>query len=860
MNKFFWLFLMSFQLVYSQKTITLLSALEQLTNKHGIEFSYNPDQIDVNKYISITPSINLQVQIKDIQKQAQVIFEKINNNNYIVFINEELLESICIKFVDNNGNPVEKASIWGFQKTLKTDINGIVRCSLKKEFDVRNSYPILVEGYKVVFVPIGNFLENCKTIKLEREIIALKEVTISNYLTKGIFKDKNGGVKVDLANTGILPGVIEPDIIQSLQFIPGVQSPDENIFGLHIRGSTPDQNLVLYDATKVYQDAHFYGLVSAFNPSVINSVTLYRSSTKSKYGGHAGGVISVAVDNSVPKNFATGISSTLTHTGAYLKAPIFKDKLGIILSARRSLTDLIDNITIKNLSEVAFQNTTIGNYLTDEGGRNNKSDNVFKYEDYSAKLIFKPYKSLTFNFGFSSNENDLRFKGLNINENTDDKDILFSKNQLANQSLIFENEKLGTHMLQLSYTTFLKKYSGFNNFNRNTAPRLLEITFGKENFIDEASLKYEFEKRLNKDFTIIAGYDRSRYKSGFTAQNFGPNFSVFEDAFQGEETAQALWSSLELDLKKWRVNLGIRRQFFSRINNAFWEPRLFVNYSPLPKLWLRYGFEKKHQSISRITDLRNDGLGNLFDRLWVISTNQELPILSSKQSSLGLDYQKKGWTLDAEVYIKKLKGIGILLTENIFEPQNVTGNNDVKGIDILIKKRWKNYESWLSYSFLDSDYTFKDINANLPFNGNYDITHSLVWTHTYTLKNFQFSLGSKFRTGIPYSLKQLDLTAPESNFLKIEDFNGRRLPNYYRLDGSILYTTYLDKKKHIKTQLGVAFQNITNKRNILSKDARVIEVNNPIASENSTIPSLEEITRQSLGFTPNIVFKIDFLL
>ncbi len=860
MNKLFCFFLIGFQFVYAQKAVTLLNALGQLTKQHSVEFSYNPEQINTYKTVYINPSGSLTIQIEALQKQRLLTFQKINNNNYIIFKDKIHLKSICGKFTDPNGNPVESAQIWGLKEPITTNKNGFFRYTPKKTSELQNSISILAIGYKTTSVPISNFTNNCNTFVLEKEIIPLKEVTIYNYLTKGIFKTKNGGFKIDISNTGILPGVIEPDIIQSLQFIPGVQSPDENIFGLHIRGSTPDQNLVLYDNTKVYQDAHFYGFVSAFNPSVVNSVTLYRSSTKSKYGEHTGGVITVGVDNTIPQKLTMGISSTLTHSSAYLKSPLFKNKLGIAVSARRSLTDVFDNITTKNLSEIAFQNTSIENSSINPEEENTGSNNDFKYEDYSAKLIFKPYESLTFSFGFTSNKNDLKFDGLNSIQNTSNRERLLTKNQLFNESVSFKNKTLGTHTLQLGYTTFSKTYTGLDEFNRNTPPRLLEITFGKENFIDETSLRYKFKKQLNKNFNILAGYERNRYESGFSAKNLGTNLSVFEDNFNGKETAQAFSSDLELDLKKWRANLGIRRQFFNRLNRVFWEPRLFVNYSPLHKLWIKYSFEKKHQSVSRITDLRNDGLGNLFDRLWVISTNEELPILSSTQSSLGLDYQKKGWTVDLELYIKKLEGIGILLTDNIFEPRNVTGDNDVKGLDLLIKKQWKNYSTWLSYSFLDSNYTFQEINNNIPFNGDFDITHSLAWTHNYSFKNFEFSLGYKLRTGIPYTSKQLDLNAPEGNFITFDNYNDKRLPNYHRLDGSIVYNTHLDKNKRIKSQFGISFQNITNKRNILSKDFKVVEVNNPTDSSNPTLPSLEEITRRSLRFTPNVFFKIDFSL
>ena len=57
----------------------------------------------------------------------------------------------------------------------------------------------------------------------------LEEVVISRYLTKGIFV-KSGGIKnIRTQDFGILPGLIEPDVLQTIQALPGINSIDERI-------------------------------------------------------------------------------------------------------------------------------------------------------------------------------------------------------------------------------------------------------------------------------------------------------------------------------------------------------------------------------------------------------------------------------------------------------------------------------------------------------------------------------------------------------------------------------------------------------------------------------------------------------
>lgn len=86
----------------------------------------------------------------------------------------------------------------------------------------------------------------------------LNEVLIDSYVTSGINKNKNGSIAILPQELGVLPGLTEPDVLESLKIIPGVQSPDETAAGIYIRGGTPDQNLIFWDGIKMYYSGHFF--------------------------------------------------------------------------------------------------------------------------------------------------------------------------------------------------------------------------------------------------------------------------------------------------------------------------------------------------------------------------------------------------------------------------------------------------------------------------------------------------------------------------------------------------------------------------------------------------------------------------
>ncbi len=753
---------------------------------------------------------------------------------------------------------------------------------LAKKHEVFFSYdPILVNELPSIRLPKGKTLdEKLKTIEqnvtvvfekidarnyaiLYKESVAsvaienLDEVVIKSYITKGIRKKKNGTLAIALPKTGILPGVIEPDVLLTLQNIPGLQSPDETVNGLHIRGSTPDQNLILYDHVKMYGSAHFFGLLSVFNPYTIDEVSLFRSSTRAKYGGHAGGVISIGVDDQIPDKPKLGFSSTLTHASINTKIPVFKDKFAIIASARRGFTDIINSITFERKSELAFQNTAVLNDLVSSNNQDLDTKEDFFYEDYFSKIVFKPNPSLKFDFGILYNSNKLSFENQNNNSSLAFRDGLREENRSWYESVEFSNDKFGSHRLQLSETNFNKKFIGVNRFDPTIRqPTLLEITFEKGNFIDEVSFSYIGKKAFSKSISAEIGYERNRSTVGYEVENIGLNFTTSREFLIGSETSQAFFGEVQYKKESLFVNTGVRRQYFNRFNKVFWEPRFFVNYNISKKLWVNYAFEKKNQSISQITDLRNDGLGNLFDRIWVVSTENNVPILKSNQHTIGIDFQNKDWTINVEVYSKKLDGIGVLLNDDIFNPRNVTGKNTIKGLDFLVKKKWNQFSSWLSYSYSKSRFRFQEINNNQPFDGVFDRPHRLSWNNNWVFKKFEFALGYTFSSGIPFTEKELNFNRPESSFLSFGNFNERRLPNYSRIDFSGVYNFYLDKLKRIKARAGFNIQNTINEQNLLSRDFQVIEAFNN-NDEEINIPTLKKIDRVSIRFTPNLFFRVE---
>ncbi|NOY06475.1 MAG: TonB-dependent receptor plug domain-containing protein, partial [Chlorobi bacterium] len=89
-----------------------------------------------------------------------------------------------------------------------------------------------------------------------------------------------------------LPGAAE-DVLRSLQALPGVLSPNDFSSQLIIRGSGPDQNLILMDEVEIFNPYRLYGVVSMFNPETVSEISLITGGFPAKYGDRLSAVLDV---------------------------------------------------------------------------------------------------------------------------------------------------------------------------------------------------------------------------------------------------------------------------------------------------------------------------------------------------------------------------------------------------------------------------------------------------------------------------------------------------------------------------------------------------------------------------------------
>jgi hypothetical protein len=629
-----------------------------------------------------------------------------------------------------------------------------------------------------------------------------------------------------------------------------VQSPTETAAGIYIRGGTPDQNLVLWDGIKIYHSGHFFGTISAFNPYITEDIKLYKSGTKARYGNRISGVIDITSDHDIPEKIEGGFGSNMTHADVYLRAPIDKSS-AVIVSARRSINDVFNTETFRNLEKKVFQDTKIsdGNKVFEDDEVTNTMD-LFYFTDFTLKAIsnLNDKNKITISSLFTKNKLDYGFLIEQYDEASQDQ--LDIENQGTSITWDHDYSETLSHTLSSYLSKFDLSYTGSNSITDEFNDQL-----SKDNTIDDFGIAYDLDWDLNQTSAVGFGYQFSSSKVKYAL--------IFEDSESPEDNfdqsniktnnIQALYADYKFRIKdKWFVNLGLRANYFSVLDKFFAEPRLQIEAKISPVFKFKASGESLHQAVSQVVEFNTKSFG-LENQIWVISDGSSVPILKSIQLTSGFVFNKNGWDIDLEGYYKKVKG----LTSFTLGFENVDdffsrGKSNVLGLELLVKKKIQNYRTWLSYSFIDNDFTFNNINNGDSFSGNSDITHQLTWSHTYEWKRIDISLGWNLRTGIPYTKAIGIMDTPNGSVIEFDETNGDRLSNYHRLDISATYKFNISNNKKWNGKLGFSLLNIYNQKNVLSRTYEKRQ------SNTDTGEVLREISKISLGITPNLVLRIDF--
>lgn len=658
-------------------------------------------------------------------------------------------------------------------------------------------------------------------IEMQEQVTSLKEVQISAEKVANVKSVEMGVNKLDIRSIKQIPTAFgEADVLRVVLTLPGVQSVGEATTGFNVRGGSADQNLILLNDATIYNPSHFFGFFSAFDPDIVKSIELYKSTIPEKYGGRLSSVLEVNDREGNKKKFTGTAGIGLITSRLNIEGPIIKDKTSIIFGGRTTYSDWL----LKLLPD-AYKHSSASFYDLNLGISHQVNDkNNIYLTGYMSSDKFKLNSDT--GYGYSNKNANIKWKHN------------------------FNNKLYSVVMAGVDHYD----YSIESTANPINAYKL---KFG----INQVNFKTDFTYYANPKHTLNFGLSAQYYKlnPGDYEPNGAKSLVVPESVSQEKALENAIYLGDKYDITPdLSISAGIRYALYASLG-----AQTVYNYAPnLPREAVNITdstFYKNNQVTKTYggPEIRVSMRYNLNDNTSIKaaynSQHQFIHLLSNttaisptdtyklsdpnikpqfgQQVSLGLYKNAKANTIETsiEVYYKKIdhyldykSGATLLLNQHI-EQDVINTQGKAYGVEFLVRKTAGKLNGWASYTYSrtflkqDDPYAGETINEGKFYPANYDKPHNFNLNGNYRFSHrFSVSLDVVYSTGRPITLPIAKYEYGGSERVFYSDRNAYRIPDYFRTDFSM--TIEGNHKVHQLTHnsWSIGVYNLTGRANAYS--------------------------------------------
>jgi len=698
-----------------------------------------------------------------------------------------------------SGEPVIGATVYIEEMLygVVTDVDGNFQMNLKTgKYKVQITHVSMkpLEYYFQVYSSGSIVLEMRNALK------ELDEVVISASHNDNVKGMQMGYERISLKSIREIPVVMgEKDVLKVATMLPGVESVGEGSSGINVRGSAADQNMFYLNKIPVYNTSHLFGFFSSFSPDIVNDFTLYKSNIPAQYGGRLASIFNITTrqGNKMKFHGQGGISPVTAHFS--FDGPLVKDKTSIIASFRSSYSDWIfdqiENFDLQN-SNAFFYDASLG-VNTDINERNTLK--VFGYKSFdkfsllgkndyqysntgtsiSWKHIFKSSLTLDLSSAYSQYSNDYVDKSNETTAYTHNYKIESIESKADFKLLSKKNHQ----MLFGLNSTYYRNNRG-EILPSGPESNLSPVNLGIENGL-EVALYFSDQIELWNKLSISAGL---RY-SFFTELGPKDTYEYYDD-FADLYNVKSIQS-----FKKGEII-----QQYSKP-----EIRTSIKYAIAPTISIKASYNSLQQYIFMLS---NTIAISPNDQWKLVSSHIKPPVVDQVAIGWYQNFFKNRLETSIEYYQKWMNNIveykdgADFLSPDPIETQLLQGEQNAKGMELMIKKKNGKLTGWLAYSYsrsyviVNNDNALQRINNGKAYPSNYDRPHSLnLVLNQHLNRRFSISANYVYTTGRPITLPVAAYYSEGKPLLHFSERNQYRLPDYIRLDFSLNIEGNLKRNK-----------------------------------------------------------------
>jgi hypothetical protein len=646
-------------------------------------------------------------------------------------------------------------------------------------------------------------------VDLEFKTIRIDEVKVLDDKIQEQQDTRTSLINLKPKSARVMPGAVT-DVFRTLQSLPGVLAPNDFSSQLIVRGSGPDQNLIIMDNVEIFNPYRLYGVISMFNPEAVSDINLITGGFPARYGDRLSAVLDVTNrQGSRSSNLTGNLNASIVAANLVLEGKNPFDLPGSwIVNSRRTYYDLIIEPFVKN-SGLVEDNVSFPNFY-----------------DIQTKLAFGPFDGHKFFInGIYSRDGVELVSGENRTTADSIGVVDLSKNDLFSAAWHFAPNDNMLNKLTFSWY----RNSGDANFDselldpsldendfEDVAPDTLQpylVNFGFDT--DFAFRKYSIDNRFTlfwgegNEFEAGIGYDIMRTTINFSF-DIDPQLKSFLSL---NPNIRAVFTDLSDDIDYNRLRAHLQNRF--KFGNLFLQPGLRIdNYEIHGKTYFAPRFSASY-ALDDVTTLRGvwgvyyQSLGyeklrdrqRIFDFTRAVTTS----IDAEKSTHYVLSIERwltNEWKVKLETYLKDfddliepvtvpgtgyitspIPGEDLRLQSGWTSPVStvvdsfttIPANNsfgEAYGFEVLVEKKniygSNEINGWLSYSLA---YANRYIDGQkIPF--RFDQRHTVNLVLNYDINDW-LNIGTRFQFGSGFPITEAVGVKPRIIF---EDQNGDFIP------------------------------------------------------------------------------------
>ena len=683
-------------------------------------------------------------------------------------------------------------------------------------------------------------------LRAQEQRDTLEASRVTSDMMRSISFSQTGHERMEALKFELAPVLGSPDIIRTLQGLPGVAMGNEMSSGLYVRGGDGSDNLYLFDGAPVWQTAHMGGMFSVVNSDILDNVDVYKSGFPSRFGGKISSVEDISVKAGDFDQKHVNYSLGLTDGRVTLEGPFRNKKTSYLVSLRQNWMSLMTRPTFKIAGNLFPDRMT--NYL---------SDGWYGFTEMDGKVSTRLSGTSTLEFSILADVDFLRYQDHYGGDETS-----WSDHSLKLSSYWGNLVAVAAWKTRLSdmYYSYLRVYysRGYANISTRSdylddnpyVERKLVSEEGNYSGIGNPGLRWDSVYTLGRGARLRFGVEGDGYISSphrIYSYEEKQRRKHPEDPAKEEKTMSVLgqkdldrkmhysseslagYASFEWTPVRWfSSDVGFRYDAYFTEGKTYGcpEPRLAMSLRPINSIVIKASYAKMFQPLHMLSSSSFDFPGNC----WMSSTKLVQPAVGD-QIAVGMEFSgNNGWNLGIEAYMKNTDhlheyGGPVLIYPPLdeWENQYLDGKGRARGIETSVSKEGRRISFAASYTYSISERLFEDFydgwypdrfdNRNsIHLSLRYHVLNGEVFADWFyhggnriTVPEYYYPTDSPEDYAINGYYSQFDLAgAPYPN--------NWRLPSYHRLD--IGYSQYGKTKRGKSRVISVGLYNAYNRKNV----------------------------------------------